>query len=255
MNRDKVLPPKLSIKDIQDHLDMRTFPLGNAEQQLCDHVNNKDFDLYVKNSSIDLYETKDIIFNNDGKSINAGSNPISIKVDLIVTSIKHLKAPSLFDEDYDSHNHHNQFFVDKVKDQGIDYHITKQGSQSVGVAFSEDNFYSLRDDIINYRKDDIYKDTLDKNRLDAQFLDVSSSSIDDNTPPYLDKESEFYSEELHLAIQVHKAIYIDKQGNPNRNKEQNVSTWIKNNKSDLKLSEAAFNRICAIISTKRIKRK
>lgn len=254
MNRDKVLPPKLSIKIIQDYLDMKKYPLDAAHEQLCEHVNNEDFNLYVKNKKLNLYETNDVTSGNGTLMINANAKPIKgIMSDLIVKSVKYEGSISLFDKDHNTHgNHHKPYFVEKINDQGIEYYITKKGTKSIGVTFSEDSFYSLRDEIINYRKHDFYKDTLDKNLLDAQFLDNMPS---DDTPPYLDQESEFYSEELDLAIQVHKAIHLEKYGNPHLTREDNVKSCLDENRPELMQSDAMIRRIASIISLKRIKRK
>jgi len=255
MSRDKVLPPKLSIKLIQDYLDMKKYPLDAPYQQLCDHANGKDFDLYLKNSQIDFYESNDVEPVNGALTINAKAKPIKLKGDLAVRKIKYENHLSLFNNNQEETIRSKPFFVEKIVDQGIEYYLTNTGSKSIGASFNENVFYSLRDEIINYRKNDIYKDTLDKNRLDTQFLDESSSRIDEKIPPYLDQDSDLYTEELHIAIQVNEALYMENQFNPDLSKEENVAAWLSQNRSDLNLSDAAIRRISAIISKNRVKRK
>lgn len=251
MSRTKVLPPKLSIKQIQGYLDMNTSIPQAAHQQLCNHVNGNDFDLHLESCQFDTYDKRDTTAVNGAVQIIANSKPLkSISIHPLVNKVKY-NGPSLF-----SNNQTKPYTVDEIRDQGIDYYITEPGSSSVGKSFDEDAFFTHRDHIVNYRKNDFYKDTLDKNKLGEQILNGPPSiPFGCDLPQSLDPESEYYAEELHLATQVHEAIFISNYGKKGHSKRDVVEDWFNNNKSDLNLSDASINRISAIISTVRIKRK
>jgi len=252
MSRDKVLPPKLSIKQIQSYLDMNIFSEYSPSHQLCDHVNEKDFELILRACEFDIYEQTDATMGNGTLQISTGSTPLtSITGDCLVATITHNEPPSIFDD-----TQIKPYSVTAIRNQGIEYHITEHGSLTVGAEFDESDLYGHRDHIIDYRKQDLYKDTLDQDMLGVQPASNHYSSTLENTlSPHLDPDHENYPEELHVAIQAHKAVIINKHGNQRLNRVDRVENWINTNKSDLNLSTAAINRIAAIIGPTRIKRK
>lgn len=69
-----------------------------------------------------------------------------------------------------------------------------------------------------------------------------------NLPSYLDRDSDCYSQELDLAIQLHHAIYIDKYKYLNKNTESKVSYWLNQHKPDLDASAAMIERLARVIS-------
>ena len=74
-------------------------------------------------------------------------------------------------------------------------------------------------------------------------------------PDYLDEHSEYYAPELDFAIQLHKAIHIDKCGNQSQNRVARVTNWLDVNYSDQKFSNAEIERLSAIIRIVKPKKK
>lgn len=252
MTRDRVLPPTLDINQIQSYLNMNMFSTHLPEQQLCDHVNGKDFDLRLIVGQFDTYNKEDADRVDGALQIDPNATSLNFFAhDPIVNEIR-FNEVVLFGEG----QREASYTVFQIRDQGVDYYITEPDSRIIGALFYEDKFYCLSDELVHFRKEDIYKDTLDKNRLNEQFLDTQlSNSVDEELPQSLDPESEYYAEELHLAIQAHQAIITDKFGNQSLNRLSRVKIWLDKYKSDLNLSDAAIHRIASIISTNRIKRK
>ena len=180
--RNKVLPPKLSIKQIQDYLEMDKHSLHSAHQQLCEFVNNGDFVIYLANGTI-------------------------------VENINYVIPLSMVDPDYDATTDPKPFIVN-------------------GIEYAEDEFYGLRNEIYAFRNNDLNHDN-----LDAKFHD---------SPDYLDPENKYYSEEMHLAMQLHHAIYIEKYGDYNVDRQATVAAWLDANKPELKPSEAMIKRLSTI---------
>lgn len=63
----------------------------------------------------------------------------------------------------------------------------------------------------------------------------------------MDINSEYYAQELDLAIQLFHAIQIEKFGNVNQSINRRVSSWLVKNKPDKSVSEAQTKRLSAII--------
>lgn len=242
MSRDKVLPPRLTIRDIQEYLEMDCIT-GNPHQQLSDHIEANDFTLYLMHKELDIYGEDDVVLNNEIPILVKGAKPLEITESVKVKNITY-KPASIFDSHYDKKTKDKPFRVERVIFQGAVFYVTPRGEKSIGVTLDENDFYSLRDEIIAYRKRDIYKDTLDNNKLGSQNTGVEAAELQ----PYLDHNSEFYAEELDLAIQLHKAIHIEKFGNQARNRIDRVSQWLIVNRPNLKTSEAKINRLSAIIT-------
>jgi len=181
MSRDKVLPPKLSIKEIQSYLDMG---YGYAAyQQLCDHVNAKDFKLYLHDET----EVKQLAYTTSSLFNPTGLDPF-------LAGDKH---------------------------------------------YTEDHFHANRDEIMHYRKLNLQGDFLPADPVVEKF-----------TPPYLDKEGDYYAEELDLAIQLHHAIHIEKYGNVQQSIKERVDSWLSTKKPDLPYSDNRSKRLSAIIGIK-----
>lgn len=84
---------------------------------------------------------------------------------------------------------------------------------------------------------------VDKDDL-ARFLQRD----DNRLPLYADPTSEHYAPELALAVQLHQALRIEKQGNPNRSMEDRVSSWLQKNRGNETASGARVSRLAVIIN-------
>ena len=79
------------------------------------------------------------------------------------------------------------------------------------------------------------------------FIQKATSQINQVKAPYQDVNSECYSPELDLAIQLHHAIHIDKFGNVNQPITHRVGCWLNKNRPDEVHSEAKIKRLSSII--------
>lgn len=81
---------------------------------------------------------------------------------------------------------------------------------------------------------------------------IAFMETEENTPSYLDESSPYYAEELDLAIQLHKAIHINKNYDTLSNTRNKVDKWLRKNRPEIE-SEALTKRLSSIISIKRNK--
>jgi hypothetical protein len=257
MPRDKVLPPKLKISQVIDYLDMDRLNKDGSYEQLCDHINEKDFNLYIKEHVFKVYNNEDVILD-DEKNFVAREDAIfkSLKSnDLIVRNIHYLKQLFLFDSNrMKNTNNHKPFRMNKIIDINTNTeYFLRNDDNSIGIEVSETELYARRDEVNRFRKLNIYQDTLDSNKLNTQDLNAYSESLF-TLPPYLDKESEFYSEELDIAIQLHNAIHSEKYGKQSSTREERVQFWLEEHKPHLKTSNARVERLSTIIKVKKNKK-
>ncbi len=249
MTRDIVLPPKLNILQIQNYLDMDILSPEKSYQQLCDHINGNDFQLYLNIHKLELHKTNDVTKRKNCLQLNRGSQCLTATdCCLLIRNINYTKPASLFAEGFNK-NSTNCLLVNIVSYQGNDYYISEPRANSLGVSFPNTSFYANRDEIIQYRKDDIYKDTLNKNQLGIQYLDYH----DDNLPPYIDPESEFYAKELDIAIKLHRAIFLDgycknEEGDILKTKTAKITSWLTQNRPNQEQSDSFLSRLSAIIA-------
>ena len=92
---------------------------------------------------------------------------------------------------------------------------------------------------LRYDWNDIYVDRIDLEKL-------LSDGIED-IPPYADPTSEHFAPELVLAMELHQALRIEKDGNIDRSMVDRVSSWLSRNRPDLKASDAIERRLATII--------
>jgi hypothetical protein len=85
--------------------------------------------------------------------------------------------------------------------------------------------------------------------LDSDSIYFDKSDLDSyvDKPPYQDKDHEYYAPELDIAIQLHKAIYLDKYGRQDLNREQRISMWLNQNSKNKEYSSAAISRLSTVI--------
>lgn len=91
--------------------------------------------------------------------------------------------------------------------------------------------------------------------FDAVYFDKSEFSSYQDLPAYQDKDHECYAPELDLAIQLHKAIYVDKCGNQSQSREDRIRSWLNTKYGQYDFSEAAITRLSAVIGGKPLKQK
>jgi hypothetical protein len=125
-----------------------------------------------------------------------------------------------------------------------------------GKAFTSINHFKESDLVFHI----INKDKSDFGAIKIDLADVYVKKSDYNNfimelkspspeikPLYMDINSEYYAQELDLAIQLFHAIQIEKFGNVNQSINRRVSSWLVKNKPDKSVSEAQTKRLSAII--------
>ncbi len=190
MSRDKVLPPKLNIKQVTDYLEIDIF--DSPSEKFCDFINYGDFKLYKADGAI-------------------------------VSSVSFEKKNFLFDSG------ESLFRVELLNIDGSE--------DKTNAAYTADEFYCLRDEVIQFMKNNIGADVLPKNPVE----------IPPFIPVYLDKASPFYAPEIDLAIQLHKAIQINGYGPHLDTREARVSDWLDNHRPKMKQKGALLARLSGII--------
>jgi hypothetical protein len=83
--------------------------------------------------------------------------------------------------------------------------------------------------------------------FDAIYFNDSEFRSYQDVPAYQDKNHEHYAPELDLAIQLHKAVHIDKYGNQSHNRVDRVTNWLNANCPDQNFSNAQIDRLSATI--------
>jgi hypothetical protein len=83
--------------------------------------------------------------------------------------------------------------------------------------------------------------------FDYIYFEKSEFDSYQDVPAYQDENHEYYAPELDLAIQLHKAIHIDKYGNQSQNRVARVTNWLNANYPDQKFPNAEIERLSAII--------
>jgi hypothetical protein len=91
--------------------------------------------------------------------------------------------------------------------------------------------------------------------FDAIYFAKSEIQSFQDLLPYQDENHEHYAPELDLAIQLHKAIYIDKYGNQAQKREQRIDSWLTSNCPNKKFSDASIKRLSAVIGLAKPKKK
>jgi hypothetical protein len=81
----------------------------------------------------------------------------------------------------------------------------------------------------------------------GNFIKKATSQMHQVKAPYQDINSEYYSPELDLAIQLHHAIQIEKFGNVNQPRENRVTKWLNENRQDDVHKNAKIERLSTII--------
>ena len=90
---------------------------------------------------------------------------------------------------------------------------------------------------------------------DEIYFDKSEFSAYQDLSAYQDKNHEHYAPELDLAIQLHKAIYIEKYGNQSQSREDRISSWLSTNYDQYEFSDATIKRLSAVIGGKKLNKK
>ena len=79
------------------------------------------------------------------------------------------------------------------------------------------------------------------------FIKKATSQMDQVKAPYQDVNSEYYSPELDLAIQLHHAIHIAKFGKVGNTRLSRVNSWLNVNRPNETFSSAKTDRLSSII--------
>jgi hypothetical protein len=87
--------------------------------------------------------------------------------------------------------------------------------------------------------------------LNSESIYFNKSDFDSyvDKPYYQDKSHEHYAPELDLAIQLHKAIHIDKHGNQSQSRLGRVASWLNTTYPNQNFSNAEIERLSAVIGT------
>lgn len=153
MSRDKVLPSKLTIMEVQSALDTGMFDTEESYHRMCSYVNEGDIPLYVNNNLFDIYAIDDMGEDNGLLTTIDGAVPQSFaSSEYMIKALEYVKPPSIFDKEYDPEARVHRFKVEEVSNNGVRYYITEVGERTRGVLIDTNLIYGKRDEILNYRE-------------------------------------------------------------------------------------------------------
>jgi hypothetical protein len=84
---------------------------------------------------------------------------------------------------------------------------------------------------------------------DSIYFDKPDFASYIDKPSYQDNNHEHYARELDLAIQLHKAIHIDKHGNQSQRRLDRVASWLNTTYPNQNFPTAEIERLSAVIGT------
>lgn len=70
-------------------------------------------------------------------------------------------------------------------------------------------------------------------------------------PEYIDPNSDYYAEELDIAIKAHIAVFKDKYGNPHQSNTDRITTWLIKNYPEKSQSDLFLKRIKTVVLPKK----
>lgn len=71
------------------------------------------------------------------------------------------------------------------------------------------------------------------------------------TPAYLDRNSEYFAEEIAIAVEAHTAIFLNKDGNQYQSPGIRVETWLQNYYPEKCTSDSFIKRIKTVVLPKK----
>ena len=92
---------------------------------------------------------------------------------------------------------------------------------------------------------------LDTTYVDRGDLENFLNTEHEEVPTYANPESDHYAPELVLALKLHKALIVEKEGKINFGKEKRIASWLISNSPDTELSGALLKRFTAVIGKKK----
>lgn len=105
-----------------------------------------------------------------------------------------------------------------------------------------DNLYNmlviLRDDLIDF-----------VNNINEVWRESDIKTLP--TPAYLDKSSEYFAEEIAIAVEAHTAIFIEKEGNQYQSLSIRVETWLQKYYPEKCTSNSFVKRIKTVVLPKK----
>ena len=119
------------------------------------------------------------------------------------------------------------------------------------------NFSQRKNDIYNPRNDNLYKmlviqrdDLIDfVNNINEVWRESDIKTIP--TPAYLDRSSEYFAEEIAIAVEAHTAVFIDKEGNQYQSLSKRVETWLQKHYPEKCTSDSFIKRIKTVVLPKK----
>ena len=120
-------------------------------------------------------------------------------------------------------------YISSFKESGVPFNIINADKSDIGVLDIDlAHVYVKKSDYIN-------------------FITSLKSPPPEIKKPYQNINSEYYSPELDLAIQLHHAIHIGKFGNVNQPILSRVGNWLTKNRPNEDHAEAKIKRLSSII--------
>ncbi len=155
MSRDRVLPPILTIKQIENELGIgRNFKTETIHHELCTYINNHDFQIYLKSNDFDLYNLSDSEKNNK-LTLKSKAKPINlIDTELVIQEIYFQKYPvKIFDPAYSnlSKQSYKEFTINRVLHKSNEYFISLKGNHDIGVQIHIEDLFGKRDEIFSFK--------------------------------------------------------------------------------------------------------
>jgi hypothetical protein len=120
-------------------------------------------------------------------------------------------------------------YISRFKESGISYDIISENNYAIDVYDLDlSHVYVKKSDFIN-------------------FMNKLRTPSPEKKQPYQDINSEYYSPELDLAIQLHHALHVENFLGRNPSIESRVSAWLNINRQNEDIPNAKLKRLSSII--------
>jgi len=247
MTKPAILPKKVYLPHAITELDLDTMPVIRAINTILLYSKHDNLPIYFDDevmgidSNILIGEMTD---DESGftKSFVAEANQMAlIRGKKIITRLHAYST----DED-------TKFFlcIYVFSQNNISYSIPDEfGADLIDISIDYNKAYFDRKELLEFINEMDFKKQLIR---DNQKTLLSGQT--DDLPTYLDPDNEYYSEELALAIELHKVIYEDIYKPRVISLKQKIKIWLENNAPHLEYSEARNKRLRGILSIKKNKK-
>jgi hypothetical protein len=240
-----VLAKKVYLEEAIAELSMKEMPVIRALITMLMYSKHDKLNIYFDEpiTSTEVNNEHEMIFDSDGELTGI----------LVGGSCEYLRAEKKEVVTANAYQNNDTYRIslNQFKLNGIDYYpVDDKELWLTPVSFNPNSFYFDRDELLSFiSKMDFAKESI------KETIKENLTGMPEKLPVYLDPESIFYAEEMDLAVQLHKAIYIDNYAGHLKDRVNRVRKWLDENKPSLvEIPDVKLKRLSTIIAIKNKKK-